>query len=564
MEAESRGVKRKLHGRAFYESIGSPKYVLAPMVDQSEFAWRLLSRSFMTPEENPSLLCYTPMLHARLFSETPKYRDAHFQPMRASIPFPYDPSTPAPTPSPSEHHLDGHPTHDRPLFVQFCANEPASFLSAALAVSPYCDAVDLNLGCPQGIAKRGGYGAFLQEDWGLISSLIRTLHEQLPIPVTAKMRILETKEKTLDYAKMILDSGASVITVHGRRREQKGHNTGLADWSVIRYLRESLPKETVIFANGNVLQHGDIAECLEATGADAVMSAEGNLYDPTIFAKAPEVGNEGREYWRGRDGKGGYRMDAVLRRYMDIIWRFVLGKEPPERKPLFMLGDPVEEKTTAAGNAAPATEDGRGDGPPAKKKQKREKFKEEAQKGGSQKPEKESSPNLVAMQAHLFHLLRPLVARHTAVRNKLARTRTGDIEGYEALLTMVEDAVKQGLIEYAEMEKNEEHTNGDAKPETTKDPEAEGKLTSTAAVERCKRPWFIVQPYVRPLPEEAIEKGALQLSKKEKRRREIEKEEAKKARVAPEGKVEAVQVNGQEEPDKPTVPDQKASVEGAE
>ena len=29
--------KEKLHGRAFYESIGSPKFVLAPMVDQSEF-----------------------------------------------------------------------------------------------------------------------------------------------------------------------------------------------------------------------------------------------------------------------------------------------------------------------------------------------------------------------------------------------------------------------------------------------------------------------------------------------------------------------------------------------
>lgn len=29
--------KHKLHGRAFYESIGSPKFVVAPMVDQSEF-----------------------------------------------------------------------------------------------------------------------------------------------------------------------------------------------------------------------------------------------------------------------------------------------------------------------------------------------------------------------------------------------------------------------------------------------------------------------------------------------------------------------------------------------
>jgi len=29
--------RKKLAGRAFYESLGSPKLILAPMVDQSEF-----------------------------------------------------------------------------------------------------------------------------------------------------------------------------------------------------------------------------------------------------------------------------------------------------------------------------------------------------------------------------------------------------------------------------------------------------------------------------------------------------------------------------------------------
>ena len=52
--------------------------------------------------------------------------------------------------------------------LQFCANEPETFLAAAKLVENDCDGVDLNLGCPQGIAKRGKYGAFLQDDWNLI------------------------------------------------------------------------------------------------------------------------------------------------------------------------------------------------------------------------------------------------------------------------------------------------------------------------------------------------------------------------------------------------------------
>lgn len=43
-------------------------------------------------------------------------------------------------------------------FLQFCANDPEVFLQAALLAQNYCDAIDLNLGCPQMIAKRGTHG----------------------------------------------------------------------------------------------------------------------------------------------------------------------------------------------------------------------------------------------------------------------------------------------------------------------------------------------------------------------------------------------------------------------
>ncbi|KDN52238.1 Dus-domain-containing protein [Tilletiaria anomala UBC 951] len=259
----------KLSGYEFYRSIGSPRKIVAPMVEGSELAWRVLSRRLGAD------LCYSPMINSKMYAGTakgkarPAFRENNFSKKHAEE-------------GASAITRTGNAKDtDRPLIVQFCGNEPALLLESALDVQDHCDAVDLNLGCPQNIAKRGHYGAFLQEDWSLIFSLINTLHLELKVPVTAKMRVFPSVERTVAYARMLERAGAQFIAVHGRTREMKGHKTGLADWKKIAAVKQAV--KVPVFANGNVLYPKDVEDVLRVTGADGVMSAEGNLYNPAIF-----------------------------------------------------------------------------------------------------------------------------------------------------------------------------------------------------------------------------------------------------------------------------------------
>ena len=254
---------RKLTGFEYWrQTLQAARFILAPMVDQSELAWRMMGR------RHGVQLAFTPMINTRIFEVNKECRKANWEVW----------------------------PKDRPLIGQVCGDDVDIILRVCKSLQGDCDGIDLNLGCPQNIAKKGHYGAYLQDEWPLIQQIVKTLHEELEIPVSVKIRIFEDVKKTVEYAKMLEQAGAQMITVHGRTRDQKGPQAGLADWSQIKAVVEAV--KVPVIANGNILCLGDIHECLKFTGAVGVMSAEGHLYNPCIFEGIePRIADMVEEYW---------------------------------------------------------------------------------------------------------------------------------------------------------------------------------------------------------------------------------------------------------------------------
>ncbi|KAJ4806348.1 hypothetical protein LUZ62_018914 [Rhynchospora pubera] len=255
------GATRVERAWAHWRALGAPRFLVAPMVDNSELPFRMLCRKYGAEA------AYTPMLHSRIFSENDKYRSMEFTTCK----------------------------EDRPLFVQFCANDPKILLEAARRVAPHCDYIDINLGCPQRIARRGYYGAFLMENQPLIKSLVETLALNLDVPVSCKIRIFPNLDDTISYAKMLEEAGCSLLAVHGRTRDQKDSTKFKADWTAIRAVKQAL--RIPVLANGNIRHMADVYSCLEETGCDGVLSAETLLENPALFAgyKTVEWREEGDE-----------------------------------------------------------------------------------------------------------------------------------------------------------------------------------------------------------------------------------------------------------------------------
>lgn len=175
--------------------------------------------------------------------------------------------------------------NEKPGWIQIFGHEPESMAEGAVKALEISGAelLDINMGCPAPKIVRGGDGSALMRDPKQASAVIRAVVDAVSVPVTVKFRKGWDEESVnyLDFARMVQDSGASAVTLHGRTRTQM--YAGQADWDAIAQVKQTL--RIPVIANGDVSSPEDARRILAHTGADGVMIGRGALGNPWLFAQ---------------------------------------------------------------------------------------------------------------------------------------------------------------------------------------------------------------------------------------------------------------------------------------
>ena len=167
--------------------------------------------------------------------------------------------------------------------IQLFGKDPLKFVEAAKNIETEADMIDVNLGCPSPTVTKNDAGSMLLKDPKNVSQIIEKLVKNINLPITAKIRLGYEKTNHIQIAKEIEDSGASLITVHGRTAKQK--YSGKANFNAIQEIYETL--KIPVIGNGDIKEEEQIDIYLSSQNphCDALMIGRAAIGNPFIFER---------------------------------------------------------------------------------------------------------------------------------------------------------------------------------------------------------------------------------------------------------------------------------------
>ena len=222
--------------------------ILAPMAGVTDLPFRLLCK-----EQGAGLVC-TEMISAKAILYKNKNTDAL---------------------------MEIHP-EEMPVSMQLFGSDPDIISEMAKQIEEHPFSVlDINMGCPVPKVVNNGEGSALMKNPKLVGEIVSAVVKAVKKPVTVKIRSGFDAEhiNAVEIAKIIEDSGAGAVAVHGRTREQ--FYAGAADWEVIAKVKNagSIP----VIGNGDITDGEGAAKMLHDTGCDGIMIGRAARGNPWIF-----------------------------------------------------------------------------------------------------------------------------------------------------------------------------------------------------------------------------------------------------------------------------------------
>ncbi len=255
-------------GKSFWAKIKKPFFVIAPMANVTDYAFRTMFAKYGKPD-----VMWNEFVSA----------DGLCSPGREKL----------------LHDLK-FSSKERPIVAQlFTGHADKMKQATTLCRDLGFDGVDINMGCPdRAVEKQGGGSAMIKnptnaievlnsarKGW-LASKKAKKFEDLYNTPISVKTRIGYNKDEIDTWIRLLLEQKLPVLTVHLRTRKEMSDVP--AHWELmpkIMKLRDEVSPETLIIGNGDVNTLDDAKDKIKQYGCDGVMVGRGVFGSPWFFSE---------------------------------------------------------------------------------------------------------------------------------------------------------------------------------------------------------------------------------------------------------------------------------------
>ncbi len=252
-----------------HEETGKPFFVLAPMADVTDAAFRRIIAKYGKPD-----VTWTEFVSADGLCH-PKGREKLLKDLNYS-------------------------EIERPIVAQLFSSKPENMREAAkLCAELGFDGIDINMGCPDKTIEKQGCGSAMIKTPDIAIEIIKAAKQGITdsgknIPLSVKTRVGYSRDEIDTWVKTVLEQDIATLTIHARTRKDLSQVP--ANWDYVKrvvHLRNKVAPNTLIIGNGDVSDMNDGIEKAHATGCDGIMIGRALFGNPWIFNKSISIKKKG-------------------------------------------------------------------------------------------------------------------------------------------------------------------------------------------------------------------------------------------------------------------------------